>query len=89
MLNDILGWIGYCVVITHSMKKHEESSLAAKQQVLQYQVRETLKNDTEDYLVLESLEIDQADNKKSQFYIFTPVLSHSVVLLIPFTLAVM
>lgn len=46
------------------MKKHEESSLAAKQQVLQYQVRETLKNDTEDYLVLESLEIDQADNKK-------------------------
>lgn len=46
------------------MKKHEESSLAAKQQVLQYQVHETLKNDTEDYLVLESLEIDQADNKK-------------------------
>lgn len=71
------------------MKKHEESSLAAKQQVLQYQVHETLKNDTEDYLVLESLEIDQADNKKSQFYIFTSVLSHSVVLLTPFTLAVM
>lgn len=46
------------------MKKHEESSLAAKQQALQYQVHETLKNDTEDYLVLESLEIDQADNKK-------------------------
>lgn len=43
------------------MKKHEESSLAAKQQVLQYQVHETLKNDTEDYLVLESLEIDQPE----------------------------